>query len=526
MKRNLPINTASLISLAAGIALLVALPATSQAATIDLWNLDNVSVEAEPAGGYVPEETYTSTVYTDTSLTTTHGAVIWVESDVQRPGMKVVNNDDVDGSHCIMTAGFNPVDGTTKQCTDPFQTSKRFKETATVANSSVDLVFDVSGTADIRNYRVFHKYINAIAGTRIGGFTVQLGFGTGGNFVPSAAGDGLGFATSLGVVYDPVMPTTSDSVDVLDLDAVFAFGLFGDADTIPNQTTDGYFDPTQRAYFLLSAVEDSISSVGTPTANYYNLFNNWLAKNQVPYGYFYDEDGDPLTDATLIANWNGTAWETYTSASPQLPNTPDMPAGTPVPVDQDDLDYFAAHPDTGDGTTPFYFVDFIDDLSNVNLNYHINVGATLSNWPTYVPETGTARFTLRLTNTAAADAPLPWYTTLPPELTSVDVALSRLSVPKTVRKGVTTKLMATISNVGPTVPASGVVTLQGVDSAGNVVGQYSQDFTALEPGDSLRVTYTWTAPATATTVTWTGTVTALNDINPDNNVLTAVMLVK
>ncbi len=526
MKRNLSIKTALTFCRTAGVALLVALPPTLRAATIDLWNLDNVSVQAPPPGGYVPEETYTSTVFTDTSLTTTNGAVIWVESDVQSPGMKVVNNDDVDGSHCIMTAGYNPVDGSIKQCTDPFQTSKRFKETATVANASVDLVFDVSASADIRNYRVFHKYINAIAGTRIGGFTVQLGFGTGDTFVPSVAGDNLGFATSLGVVYDPTLPTASSSVGDIDLDAVFAFGLFGDAETNPNQTTDGYFDPLQRAFFALSAVEDTIVSVGPPSANYYNLFNNWLAKNQVPYGYFYDEDGDPLTDATLIANWNGTAWETYTSASPQLPNTPDMAAGIPVPVSPLDLAYFAAHPDTGDGTTPFYFVDFIDDLSNVNLNYYVNVGTNISTWPTYVADTGTARFTLRLTNTAAADAPLPWYTTLPPELTSVDVAFSKLNPPRTVRAGSTASITALITNVGPAVPASGVVTIVGVDSAGNTVGQYSQSFTALQPGKNLVITYLWTAPASATTVTWTGTVTAFGDTNLGNNVLTAVTRVR
>jgi hypothetical protein len=525
MTRNIA-NTALTLGLAAGVALLMALPIAAQAATIDQWNLDNVSVEPPPAGGYVLDQTYSSTVFTDTSLTSTNGAVIWVESDVQVPGMKVVNNDDVDGSHCIMTAGFNPVDGTIKQCTDPFQTSKRFKEAATVAGSSVDLVFDVSASADIRNYRIFHKYINAIAGTRIGGFTIQLGFGTGVNFVPSVASDGLGFATSAGVVYDPIVPTASGSVDDLDLDAVFAFGLFGDEATNPNQTTDGYFDPTLRAYYELSALEDTIANVGTPTANYYNLFNNWLAKDQVPYGYFYDEDGDPLTDATLIANWNGTAWETYTSDSPLLPNTPDAPAGTPVPVAVADLVYFAAHPDTGDGTTPYYFVDFIDDLSNVNLNYYINVAATISSWPTYLPETGTARFTLRLTNTAAADAPLPWYATLPPELANnVDVAFSKLIPPKRVAPGTKTKVTALVTNVGPE-PASGVVTINGIDSAGNLVGQYSQNFTALAPGGVLRITYAWTAPTAPTTVTWTGTVTAIGDANPGNDVLTGVTLVR
>ena len=525
MKRIFLRSLSPTFHLAIGLTLLVLLPITTHAASIDSWNLDNVSIEAPPAGGYVPEETYTSTVFTDTSFTTTNGAVIWVESDVQRPGMKVVNDDDVDGSNCIMTAGFNPVDGTIKQCSDPFQTSKRFKETATVANASIDLVFDVNASLDARNYRILHKYINAIAGTRIGSFTVQLGFGTGDSFAPSVALDGLGFANSLGTVYDPSLPTLSDPASDIDLAAVFPFGLFGDADTNPNHDTDGYFDPTDRARFSLSAIEDIITSVGTPTANYYGLFNNWLAKDQVPYGYFFDDDGDPLTDATLIANWNGTLWETYTSASPVLPNTPDAPAGTPVPVAQADLDFFVANPDTGDGVTPFYFVDFIDDLSNINLNYYITVGTDISSWPTYVATAGTARFTLRLTNTAAPDAPLPWFDTMPPELPNVDVELAKLNAPKQVTAGATANITALIVNVGTDL-ASGVITIEGVDSAGNVVGQFSQSFDALKPGRRLRAIYAWTAPTAATTVTWTGTVTAVGDNNSDNDVLTAVTTVK
>jgi hypothetical protein len=518
-------NTALTMVLASSLTLTATFPCVTQAADITNWNLDNVSVEAPPAGGYVPEETYTSTIYTDTTFTTTNGAVIWVESDVQRPGMKVVNDDDVDGSNCVMTAGFSPVDGTIKQCSDPFQTSKRFKETATVASSSIDLVFDANTSLDTNNYRILHKYINVIAGTRIGSFTVQLGFGTGDNFVPSIALDGLGFANRAGAVYDPSIPTASDPASDIDLAAVFPFGLFGDADTNPNHDTDGYFDPTNRARFNLSAVEDTITSVGTPTANYYDLFNNWLAKDQVPYGYFFDDDGDPLTDATLIANWNGTLWETYTSASPQLPNTPDAPAGTPVPVDPADLDFFFTNPDTGDGVTPFYFIDFIDDLSNVNLNYYVTVGSDITGWPTYVATSATARFTLRLTNTAAPEAPLPWFDNLPPELPNVDVELAKLNAPKKVDAGNTANVTAQIVNVGSD-PASGVVTIEGVDSDGNIVGEFAQSFDALAPGRKLKIVYVWIAPIAPTTVTWTGTVSAVDDNNSDNDLLTAVTTVK
>lgn len=519
-------HTVLSMTLASSVALAAIIPFTSQAADVTNWNLDNVSIEAAPAGGYVPEETYTSTVFTDTSFITTNGAVVWVESDVQRPGMKVVNDDDVNNSNCIMTAGVNPTDGTTKQCSDPFQTSKRFKETATVGDASIDLVFDVNTSPDINTYRVLHKYINAIAGTRIGSFKAELGFNTGDNFVASSAADGLGFANRVGIVYDPVVPTASDPASDIDLAAVFPFGLFGDAATNPNHDTDGYFDPNNRARFNLSAVEDTITNVGTPTANYFDLFNNWLAKDQVPYGYFYDDDGDPLTDATLIANWNGTLWETYTSASPQLPNTVDAAAGTPVPVSLADLAVFVANTDTGDGVTPFYFVDFIDDLSNVNLNYHVTVGSdVISSWPTFDVSTATARFTLRLTNTAAAAAPLPWFDNIPSELANVDMAFKRLYAPRWVRAGAESKIFAKVANVGSD-PASGVVTIKGVDSAGNIISEFSQSFYELAPRKRLRIFYRWHAPAAPTTITWTGTVSAVNDDNSDNDVRTAITRVK
>lgn len=528
MKRRFSKNTTLTLALTFGLALTAALPLGTQAADINTWNLDNVSIEAPPPGGYVPEETYTSTVYTDITKTVTNGGVIWVESDVQAPGLSVVNDDDVDGSNCIMSAGFNPTDWTIKQCSDPFQTSKRFKLTATAPDTSVDLVFSVNDSVDVNTYRILQKYINKLTNTRIGSFTVRLGFGTGDAFTASVPGDGLGFSTSAGAVYDPSVPTLSDPANDLELAAVFPFGLFGDAETNTHHTIDGYFDPTDRARFSVSAVEDTITNVGQPSANYYDLFNNWLAKDQVPYGYFYDDDGDPLTDAILIANWNGAAWETYTSASPQLPGTPDAPAGTPVPVDQADLDVFAANPDTGDGVTPFYFVDFIDDLSNLNLNYYVTVAADIGQWPTY--SGGAASFTMRVTNTAAADAPLPWYDSLPPELESpaanYDVALTALNAPKRIDAGEIEEVTAFLVNDGPDA-ASGVVTIEGVDEFGNVVGQFSESFADLAPAKrTTKFEYNWTAPNYATTVTWTATVTADGDNNPDNNTQTAVTIVK
>jgi len=314
--------------LSLGIAMALCLPA-AQAASIDSWNQDNVTTEAAPR---IAGEVYNSFVYTDIEKTATNGGIVWVESDVQAPGMKVVT--DGDGNQgpesCIMTAGVNPVDGTTKQCNDPFQTSKRFKRVSRNADgSSVDLVFDISPEDPEEDpvadavYRILEKYENLTPG-RIESFTVQLGTGTDTGFVASTAGDGLTFTDRIGDL--PPLTNTGDA-EGINLDALFAFGLFGKADTNQNQDIDGYYDPFNRARFLLEAPRvtdpdtekeevDEIATTGISdniAGLYGGTVGTWLAKSQAPFAFFFDADGDPLTDPITIADWDGAGqgWQTY-----------------------------------------------------------------------------------------------------------------------------------------------------------------------------------------------------------------------
>ena len=181
---------------AVGLSLAVA---QASAGVIDSWNSANVTTEDPP---YLLDEVYSSFVFTDDTKTTTNGRVVWVESDVQTPGLATVVDDDMTGQNCVMTAGINPEDGTVKQCSDPFQTSKRFKLVNSVAGTSVDLVFNVSATGNgVDTHRILEKYEN-ITGGRLGGFSIQLGTGTGDDFNPSTPGDGLAFADRNGVPWD------------------------------------------------------------------------------------------------------------------------------------------------------------------------------------------------------------------------------------------------------------------------------------------------------------------------------------
>ena len=102
-----------LVSAALGV---LAAAGAAQAGVIDGWDKTLVVTDPEPVGGYVDFTTYSSTIYLDDTLTTTNGKVAWKHGDVQPDGLKVVNGDDVDGSNCIMTTGYNPYDLSDKQC--------------------------------------------------------------------------------------------------------------------------------------------------------------------------------------------------------------------------------------------------------------------------------------------------------------------------------------------------------------------------------------------------------------------------
>jgi hypothetical protein len=153
-------RTFSLNAVSVSIAVAICLP-VAHAAQIVEWNTGNVTTESPP---YVPGESYNSFIYTDNGKSVSNGGIVWVESDVQAPGANVVTDGDPAQApeSCIMTAGFNPEDGTIKQCDDPFQTSKRYKRVNTVAGGAVDMVFDVNpGVTPIDSvYRILEKYEN------------------------------------------------------------------------------------------------------------------------------------------------------------------------------------------------------------------------------------------------------------------------------------------------------------------------------------------------------------------------------
>jgi hypothetical protein len=356
----------------------------SSAGVVDSVDLGYITTESAP---YIAGETYFSTLFTDTNKVTSNGAISWVESDVVAPGFSLVNDDEIDMSNCFMTSGTNPDDGTIKQCSDPFQTSKRIKLNTTKPGSELDLVFDVSSNLAVANtYRILEKYLN-VTDLSISDFTIELGFGTSENFVPAPANIGLDFSDNMGNIW--MIETVTGDVNSKSLDALFPFGLFGEAATDPNHDVDGYFDPTDRARFTLSATRGIMQSTGI-SANYYDLVGDFMTKSQVLTGYFFDHDSDTTTDPLTIAHLTDLGW--ISSRTPQFwidVATPTPPLNGDGTIETTTIDAWAID--------PLYTSGPIEDLGNLNLNYYVSVG-DISLWPNYDINTMSAQFTIRISS--------------------------------------------------------------------------------------------------------------------------------
>lgn len=500
----------------------LAMAATAAAGVISGWNTGTVITQPGP---YVDFTTYYSTIYTDYSMSATYGAVSWKHGDVQPPGLKVVNGDDVTGENCIMTTGYNPYDLTDKMCSDPLQSSKRFK-LKNMVNAPLDLNYTVIAGATSA-YRVLQKWTDA-TDLRWPAFTIKLGFMVNGVFVPSTAGDGLGFSNTNGAYY--TKPVTSYESKEDTLSALYAQGLAGPADKYHPEP--GYFNPFARMGFGLIATEDTITSDGV-FATYRNVFGEWVNSAAAPIAIFWDDDGDINTDNILMANCadpadlvhvgthtgddvNGLAcsgqWVTFRSqAGLDSTGAPYLSDGVPKPISLTDLApvvYNSVEAAIMSGHSNPMYMDYIEDAANLGFNFWITIGDN-TKWPT------PGNFTVRYTPVLAAV----------PEPVTIDLALISLSVPgRTVRSAAST-ISAVVQNLQPgAVP--GTLTIVGKDKAGVVVGNYSANLVTTADKTPTTYSFAWTAPSYATTVSWTATVAAAGDVDLSNNTRTATTTVK
>jgi hypothetical protein len=237
------------------------------------WNLDNISVEVPDGSFDSATGAYTvgkaGLYYSDVSdgSGTVTGTVVGKSWPVgEPPGIKVVNDDlDVNNgkpTSCLLTTSYlegGYLDVATPLptiCSSGFQSHKRFKVNMgpNSIGGAVDLVFNVEPDEGSRDYQVFQK-INNYTDHRLEGFTLQVGFGIGDSF--QAAGDAV--LTREGDA--PLSLSTPAEIFDADQLATFSHGLFGPAD------------------------------------------------EHFPEDGFFDDDGDPTTDPTLLAFWGETTAE-------------------------------------------------------------------------------------------------------------------------------------------------------------------------------------------------------------------------
>jgi hypothetical protein len=292
------------------------------------WNLDNVTVNVpggsyeESDGSYVigPDGAYTSDV--DDGAGTVMARIIAKPWPVgEPPGIKVINDDLAVNPkkpvNCIISTsyleGFYLDSGDPQQviCSSGFQTHKRYKQAMLPSmvengNQGADMVFNVEAEAGSRDYQVFQK-INNWTDSRLQGFTIQVGFGVGGGFV-SAESEGLISELSLSVPGDVWRDNQL---------ATFSHGLFGAPDK--HFPEPGYFDNisagyTIQGYPIVAGSTDTLTSGAMLPGEYKdvppggelvsNQFGPWLPNIWLPQGIFFDTDGNPDTDAELVA-WFG-----------------------------------------------------------------------------------------------------------------------------------------------------------------------------------------------------------------------------
>ncbi len=273
-------------TLAVAAALLCSGGTASAAVVITDWNTDNVSSVSDAAGAG------TSTIYDRTAGTSgalTTGRITFDGDEAYSPGIKIINDDSLagsNGSNCIMA-------NSDSSCNGAKQSGKRFKFQS-AGSAPIDLVFNVDKSGSFTNanndglYKVFQAFGND-TGKAMDSFRVSLGAGVGANFVPSTEDDGLSFVQSFGGK-DPNLTQFS---------ALFSNGLFGTTDAI--HPLEGYFSSERTGFKLAFDGLDSFESTGM-FGLYKELFGPMLSYDQLPQGYFFDDDGDAETDDVLIAH--------------------------------------------------------------------------------------------------------------------------------------------------------------------------------------------------------------------------------
>ena len=354
------------------------------------------------------------------------GVQVLTDTLIDAPPEEQMPNGKSDS--CIMTTSYDPeAEGfhlvhpevaVQTVCSSPFQSHKRFKinlQPSTVDGvspedvDSVDMVFNVEGPAVRHVYQVYQK-INNYTGARLSGYTLEVGFGVGVNFVNVNEVGNAFLLTELNLNIgegdrpNPDPDTGLNNIWDVDQMANFSHGLWGPIDEPKYFLENGFFSDIRTGYVVSLNDDATKISSGIPLdehpewgGNYELLFGEWLPSIWQPEAILWDDDDNPATDDTLMAFWadidgddpdgdgigegDGTYAWTYGFAN----NFELVPAAT--------LSGWAAN--------RIYYLGFIEDVLNLGLNYNVEVG-NISIYPTF-DGVSKATFTIRVTPIKAAE---------------------------------------------------------------------------------------------------------------------------
>lgn len=281
---------------------------------------------------------------------------IFVDPDegVVAPGAKAVttaaNNDDF-----VSANGFSPngvanciMANNAFTCGSPPGSGKRVKNNLT-GFGSFDAVYNATSSGGTTEYFNYGKVTNQTP-ARMTGLKIVVGTGTGADFVPSSvSGEAVTMDQVVALAGQAAAWPGNGGVDGQNplQRLFFPDGLFGDGG---HEALIGYFDPDSSGFIFVPEGTDTLSADGIFGA-YSALFGNGiLSRSQVPEALFHDADNDPATEASLLYWKAGDLWLD----------------GAGVVQDAAAIEALLAD--------DAYSVGIIEDLSNTNINYSIDVG--------------------------------------------------------------------------------------------------------------------------------------------------------
>lgn len=325
--------------------------------------------------------------------------IIYIDEseNVVAPGIQAItgslNNDDFTSANgfspqgvvnCLMASNDNVCDS------EP-GTGKRFKSWLQ-GPDGFDMKFLTSNSGGTTEYFNYGKVTN-FSGARVAGFSFTLGTGTGDDFTPVAANgaDGVSFDN---LVAASAKAGSWPTVTAGDLDQnplqrfFFPGGLFGDGG---QEGVVGFFSSGRAGFEVIPSADLVQLNTGIFfNADHLALFGDGLLdRSRLPDAMFWDADGDPDTEADLVA-WHNVGADEW-----QYGNLADDPATAGVDEQAEFLAALASelgvtvaelgHTGTQGTKVPDAIVALleaddtievagIEDISNMNLNYSIDVG--------------------------------------------------------------------------------------------------------------------------------------------------------